>query len=232
MADFATFDPIISNSREEMLKYHKDNKIPLPDNKYFNDYFQISNITEESSEKTDHYTPRFFNNSILKKEKEIEVPYRSFEDKPGEYKPSIKENNSKSNSGKYKITIRAKNSIAERHNNPGNLMFANQAGATRGESRKGGGHWARYPSLQAGLDGLTRQIEIDKFGKDSKGKPRNHTLSTFVNKYAPNFENDTTSYINTIVKSLNIPMDTPLQDIDTFKLAKIMAQIESSTTIE
>jgi len=71
-----------------------------------------------------------------------------------------------------------------RNNNPGNLRFAGQEGATPGE-----GGFARFESREAGLNAMRRQIELDT-------QKRGMNLNDFINKYAPPSENKTQNYVD------------------------------------
>ena len=104
------------------------------------------------------------------------------------------------------------------NNNPGNLRFAGQNGATQGE-----GGFAKFPSVEAGVKALTNQIRLDA--------GRGHTLATFINKFAPPTENDAKQYIAQITKAVGATPDTKLSQIDPQLLTKAMAMKESSTKI-
>ena len=111
--------------------------------------------------------------------------------------------------------------VAERHNNPGNLIFVGQAGAERGEPKIGGGYWARFPDYETGRKALENQIVLDT---QTRGMP----LNEFMNKYAPpKDKNDTGAYINTIANDLGIkPTDkVPAELIP--KLADTITRVES-----
>lgn len=84
-------------------------------------------------------------------------------------------------------------------NNPGNLEFAGQAGAT------GGGRFANFSNPLAGLTALGRQLEL--YGD------RDHlnTISGIIGKYAPASDhNDTAGYIASVSKSLGLGAGAPL----------------------
>lgn len=73
-----------------------------------------------------------------------------------------------------------------RNNNPGNLNFAGQPGATR----EGGpnGRFAVFGTMQEGKDALAKQLlRYQARGKD--------TIESIINTYAPSSENDTQAYI-------------------------------------
>jgi len=121
------------------------------------------------------------------------------------------------------INIPEASRIAYVHNNPGNLMFAGQAGATRGEDKKGGGSWAKFETPEAGYSALERQIELDA--------QRGHTLGSFIGKYAPEFENDVARYTSNVAGFTGVSADTPLSEVPRDKLAQAMARQESGATV-
>ena len=92
----------------------------------------------------------------------------------------------------------SKEPLSIRNNNPGNLRFANQPGATQGE-----GGFARFETPQAGLSAMQRQIELDT-------QERGLTLSKFINKYAPPSENKTTNYIDFVAKKTGLDPNAPV----------------------
>jgi hypothetical protein len=119
------------------------------------------------------------------------------------------------------IQIPASSRIAASHNNPGNLKYAGQAGAERGEPAGDGGYFARFSSPQAGYDAIGKQVELDK--------KRGGTLADFITKYAPPGSNDTGQYIEQASKALGAKPDAKLADLDTGKLQAFIAKKESST---
>jgi hypothetical protein len=119
------------------------------------------------------------------------------------------------------IQIPASSRIAASHNNPGNLKYAGQAGAERGEPAGDGGYFARFSSPQAGYDAIGKQVELDK--------KRGGTLADFITKYAPPGSNDTGQYIEQASKALGAKPDAKLADLDTGKLQAFIARKESST---
>lgn len=88
-----------------------------------------------------------------------------------------------------------------RNNNPGNLDFAGQTGATK----EGGanGRFAVFGSQQAGLVALVKQIGLYV----NRGK---NTIRKIIQTYAPPSENNTEGYISAVAKSLGIGADQPL----------------------
>jgi hypothetical protein len=106
---------------------------------------------------------------------------------------------------KPNIIIGAKGSIADRLNNPGNLRYAGQKGATEGDYG-----FAKFKTLEDGWKALLRQVRIDQ--------NRDFTIEQFVNKYAPPAENDTNKYIETLTSNLKINKLTNISDINTQEL--------------
>ena len=94
--------------------------------------------------------------------------------------------------------------LSQRHNNPGDLMYAGQLGAIRGEQH-GQGWYAKFPTMAAGWAALGRQIQLDA--------SRGLTMSAFMNKYAPAEDsNDPKSYCAFVCGKLNVTPDTNLTD--------------------
>lgn len=82
-------------------------------------------------------------------------------------------------------------SVSWNNNNPGNLVYAGQPGATPGT-----GGFAAFDTLADGEAALSGQINLDASrGTDVNGNPT-VTLSQFIDSYAPaSAGNDTASYI-------------------------------------
>lgn len=100
-------------------------------------------------------------------------------------------------------------SLAYQNNNPGNIMFIGQPGAVLGA-----GGFAKWPTYDAGYQGLLNQIQANA----SSGM----TLSQFVCHYAgcdlecskcPPGANDTSVYLNQLTSATGATADTRLTDI-------------------
>jgi len=117
----------------------------------------------------------------------------------------------------------AAGSIAWRHNNPGNLMFIGQLGASMGEPKKGGGHWARFASPELGWMAAVNDIRA----KQRQGL----TLAGLINKYAPSSENNTAEYIRKVASQLGVSPNTPASQISAVELAKKIVAYESGTGV-
>ena len=116
------------------------------------------------------------------------------------------------------VVIPKTSSLAYKNNNPGNLRFAGQAGASDGY-----GGFAKFSTPEAGIAALENQIKLDT--------SRGHTLASFISKYAPPTENDTKGYINNIIKMTGASPNTPLAQINRKELLKAIARQESNTKI-
>lgn len=106
-----------------------------------------------------------------------------------------------------------KPTLGERNNNPGNLNFVGQKGATEGE-----GGFARWPTLEEGIQGHRNQIALDS--------SRGMNFRQYISKYAPPDKNDTEAYIKNGVNSLGIKHDTLLSEIDPEKLREFQQKQE------
>lgn len=86
--------------------------------------------------------------------------------------------------------------VAERHNNPGNLVFAGQRGATVGET-VAGHTFAKFQSTEEGVAALYRQLQLyQKRGID--------TLTEIMDVYAPEGANNTGAYIKALSKTTGL----------------------------
>jgi predicted ATPase len=108
--------------------------------------------------------------------------------------------------------------IADRLNNPGNLKFVGQAGATQGE-----GGFAKFNTPEDGWQALQNQIRLDQ--------SRGLTLAQFVEKYAPSTENDTNLYIQQISQWIGVDPNVSLASLDYELVAEQVAKKESGTQL-
>lgn len=102
-----------------------------------------------------------------------------------------------------------------RNNNPGNLNFAGQAGATL----EGGSNarFAKFGSMQEGVAALVNQIGL--YGKRGK-----NTIRQIVSTFAPSSENDTNAYIAAVSKQMGIGPDDTL---DLNSAAQVQALVKA-----
>lgn len=104
-----------------------------------------------------------------------------------------------------------------RNNNPGNLNFAGQAGATKegGEN----GRFAVFGSMQEGVAALYRQIQL-------YFKRGMNTLSSIVKTYAPAGDNNNVSaYVSALSKATGKGADEPLDPNDMNTISRMMKGI-------
>lgn len=107
-----------------------------------------------------------------------------------------------------------------RNNNPGNLNFVGQSGATK-ESGPGG-RFAVFATMQQGLQALAHQLQL-------YGGRGIDTVQGIISKYAPAGENNTNSYIQSVMRKLGVSASQHLnlQDPNVLK-----ALIQGITTVE
>ena len=99
-------------------------------------------------------------------------------------------------------------SVAYRNNNPGNLVYAGQAGASPGV-----GGFASFDTLADGQAALDNQITLDATrGTDVNGNPTT-TLAQLITSWAPPSENDTATYIANVSASTGFDPNAPLSSL-------------------
>lgn len=93
-------------------------------------------------------------------------------------------------------------SLAYTNNNPGNLIYAGQSGASQGASG-----FAKFPDYSTGYQALLNQIQLYA--------SRGMTIQDMMNVYAPAGQgsNNPVAYATTIAASLGVSPDTPLTDL-------------------
>ena len=98
--------------------------------------------------------------------------------------------------------------LATRNNNPGNLVYVGQAGATQGA-----GGFAAFPTPAAGQAALVAQIELDASrGTDVTGKPTT-TISELIASWAPPDKNDTAAYVASVGIQTGYDVGAPLSSL-------------------
>lgn len=107
------------------------------------------------------------------------------------------------------------NTYGSGNNNPGNLKYAGQAGASPGWF---GSRFAHFGSTAEGLDALARQLQL-------YAQRGNDTISGIISKYAPAGENDTAGYIAYVAKALGVRAGSELDLNDPNTLAMLMKAI-------
>jgi hypothetical protein len=91
-------------------------------------------------------------------------------------------------------------SVSYTNNNPGNLKYAGQPGATLGANG-----FAVFPNYDAGYQALLNQINLDA--------SRGQTIAQFTSIYAPAADNNNpTSYAQTIANAAGLSVNDPLSE--------------------
>ena len=102
----------------------------------------------------------------------------------------------------------------ENNNNPGDLRFAGQHGATVGAHG-----FAAFPTLAQGIQAANTQLDL-------YAKRGVNTIASIVRKWAPVSENDTASYIAQVEKSLGKNRNAQLTAADRQKLLQAIFKRE------
>lgn len=91
-----------------------------------------------------------------------------------------------------------------RNNNPGNLGFAGQRGASR---ENGSGRFASFNTPEEGIAAMSKQLDLHFTGKSAKAKELGRPLQSvtdIISAWAPPNENDTKAYISSVSKQLGV----------------------------
>lgn len=102
-----------------------------------------------------------------------------------------------------------------RNHNLGNLVFANQEGATlEAPNAKGEQRFARFNTPEEGIRALANQVSSYYNGtSQAAGYQKLQTVSSIISKWAPANENNTNQYIDNVSKYLGV---SPTDKIDVF----------------
>ena len=103
-----------------------------------------------------------------------------------------------------------------RNNNPGNLEYRGQAGATLEDHANP--RFARFQTAEQGLAALAAQLR--RYGQRGID-----TVRSIISTYAPSIENDTPGYTNTVASSLGVDANSRLNLNDPAVLQGIMGAI-------
>ncbi|WP_242503101.1 lytic transglycosylase, partial [Citrobacter freundii] len=104
-----------------------------------------------------------------------------------------------------------------RNNNPGNIDFRGQSGATL---ERPGGRFARFETAYDGLKALSRQL-MRYFEGKTTGKPL-QTLNDIISTWAPGNENNTGAYIAQLSKMMGVAPDAILNLKDPQVMSSLM----------
>lgn len=94
-----------------------------------------------------------------------------------------------------------------RNNNPGNIEFYNQPGASL-ETK--GGRFARFSTPEQGINAMSKQLDLYYTGKSRNVTKPINTIQDIISTWAPptnkngKFENDTAAYIAAVAKSMGV----------------------------
>jgi len=100
--------------------------------------------------------------------------------------------------------------IAARLNNPGNLRFAGQSGATKDQSG-----FAKFNDVASGYAAMSKQLM-------SYYKRGLNTVSEIVSKYAPSNENDTVGYANYVAQDIGVGKDQEIDVSNPYIMRKLL----------
>ncbi|MFO4116619.1 lytic transglycosylase domain-containing protein [Enterobacter kobei] len=104
-----------------------------------------------------------------------------------------------------------------RNNNPGNIDFRGQSGASL---ERPGGRFARFETAYDGLKALSRQL-MRYFEGKTTGKPL-QTLNDIISTWAPGNENNTGAYIAQLSKVMGVAPDAILNLKDPQVMTSLM----------
>lgn len=112
-----------------------------------------------------------------------------------------------------------------RNNNPGNLGFAGQRGASR---ENGSGRFASFNTPEEGIAAMSKQLDLHFTGKSAKAKELGRPLQSvtdIISAWAPPNENDTKAYIATVAKQLGVSPTARLNMNDSATKTALMQAI-------
>lgn len=107
-----------------------------------------------------------------------------------------------------------------RNNNPGNIDFRGQAGATL---ERPGGRFAKFETAYEGLAAMSNQLMRYYEGKTTGKKLR--TIADIISTWAPGNENNTEAYIAHMSKTMGVSPNTVLNLKDPQIMASLMSGI-------
>lgn len=113
-----------------------------------------------------------------------------------------------------------------RNNNPGNIEFYNQPGASL--ERKGG-RFARFSTPEQGINAMSKQLDLYFTGKSRNVTKPINTIQDIITTWAPpknnkgQFENRTADYIDFVAKSMGVSPTAKLNLRDPNTKAALMS---------
>jgi len=120
-----------------------------------------------------------------------------------------------------------RNTISQRHNNPGNQVFVGQEGATKGSKQIDHGKWtgqyyAKFKSVEEGFKSMENLIQTK-----IESLPETATVRDLVRTWATNASpKKVKQYADFILEKTNSDINETLKNIDIRDLAAAMARFE------
>ena len=111
--------------------------------------------------------------------------------------------------GQDPVKFAKSQTLPKRINNPGALEFAQQPDAKPDIS----GRFAEFPDYAAGRKALEADLNVKFSGKSKTGLTPDSTIREFVQKYAPDNENDVDFYTEMLTDKLGARPDSKLKDL-------------------
>lgn len=109
-----------------------------------------------------------------------------------------------------------------RNNNPGNLVRSNNAWHGKiPYSQSKDSHFEQFIELRYGLRALMRDIFNDVTRKNK------NTVTSLISEFAPAFENNTSAYINSVVKMIGSNVIGELTEAKMIALCKAIVLVEN-----
>jgi hypothetical protein len=114
-------------------------------------------------------------------------------------------------------------SLSYQNNNPGNLVFAGQPGATAGP-----GGFAVFSTYAAGYQAELNQINLDAVrGTDVNGNPIDN-VADLLSSWAPPSANDTATYISNVTAATGYDPSAPLLSLGAPGDPGLVSQVSAS----
>ena len=95
--------------------------------------------------------------------------------------------------------------LARLRNNPGNLRFAGQPGASEPPGLANPAPIAQFSSIPLGVTALCRQLWLQV----AEGQ----TVAQIISQWAPPAQNDTSAYLQNVLDWTGLPADTPVIEL-------------------
>lgn len=110
------------------------------------------------------------------------------------------------------MVCRRGGTCAWRNNNPGNLVYS-EFSREQGAIGKGAREFAVFPDRETGRKALAALLRTDKYSK--------LTVTNAIKRYCPSTEKDLRNYLNHLVKSTGININSKLGGLNDITLEKV-----------